>query len=421
MTEKIPPIADFSACAFLSPESGQKVWDAVNTGWTPGKAGKGFVNAGRLYTWNVTNDDGWPHHDHVIDLLSAADVPVDEMIYYQIIVYIDADGEFDCENEELEPIIVRQEPRLTPTPENDWRFGSTRTADEGGGGDSGGDMGGGDSGGSSEAPSEAPAETHGDTNNHHDHHDHVHYLGAPWYGGVWGRSHAAFQEHHRVKKNKKKRKKKSNDDFWDQQRMEDFPEDFQDLDLADAPTINYTDEDIHNLVAKGHTRKGYRGMGKGILKPDGFKIYWDVDATGAPHHQQVEQALGVRSHDCLTVNEDGTEDSHNEQMAAINQGDWKFGAGPAHSLNWDEGEPGKGVLFPDGSLHTWNQDEYYTHGDYLSEKGLNGVVSSFLYIERSGSVHDMGDPVPGKHHAAITTADPRLHFPKEHGSDWQFA
>lgn len=47
------------------------------------------------------------------------------------------------------------------------------------------------------------------------------------------------------------------------------------------------------------------GRGKFLVTPDGMFHQWQIDDTGAPHHQQVAERLGVRSVVAGEIDEDG--------------------------------------------------------------------------------------------------------------------
>lgn len=53
--------------------------------------------------------------------------------------------------------------------------------------------------------------------------------------------------------------------------------------------LNTTPEQIHDAVASGWVPGA---VGKGYTLPSGHRVEWAVNEYGAPHHQQVQQALG---------------------------------------------------------------------------------------------------------------------------------
>jgi hypothetical protein len=94
-------------------------------------------------------------------------------------------------------------------------------------------------------------------------------------------------------------------------------------------------------------------------------------------------------------------------------------------LNWQPGENGKGIVDQDGHVHTWNEEDYEVHGDYLRAFPELQALAYF-YITPKGEV-DVTMPSrhygeADKHHAMtelICEADPHL-YPDPNPGDWDF-
>lgn len=53
--------------------------------------------------------------------------------------------------------------------------------------------------------------------------------------------------------------------------------------------------------------------------------------------------------------------------------------------NWQPGQYGKGVVDQDGNVHTWNEEDYRFHSDYVnSHPGMD--PSAYFYISPHGSI-----------------------------------
>lgn len=61
-------------------------------------------------------------------------------------------------------------------------------------------------------------------------------------------------------------------------------------------------------------------------------------------------------------------------------------------LDWEPGVEGKGLVDEHGNLHTWNEDEYETHNDYILNHNQEvGSPKGYFYIDPDGSV-DVSHP-----------------------------
>src|ERR1700694_1461848 len=69
-----------------------------------------------------------------------------------------------------------------------------------------------------------------------------------------------------------------------------------------------------------------------------------------------------------------------------------------HILNWSPGNTGKGIIEPNGRVHTWNTNEYEEphHFDYLMYKGLPDTDSKFFEITPEGYYDSWDKDVKGK-------------------------
>lgn len=93
-------------------------------------------------------------------------------------------------------------------------------------------------------------------------------------------------------------------------------------------------------------------------------------------------------------------------------------------LDWQPGEYGKGIVDQDGHIHTWNEDDYETHHDYLQTHPDSGSPKAYFYIDPEGTV-DVSMPSigydPQGYHLMmeyITDADP--HFKAATKNTWSF-
>jgi hypothetical protein len=346
---KLPPFPDYEHVEHhLSPESTQKVWELVNEGWQPGKEGKGLFVNGELYTWATVDDDGWPHHSDVYPLLTQGGnyniAPAEVGALY----YIGTDGEIDGD-EQTVAIAPQHDPRLFDMGAEGFDLTAHKLADDGGG----------------EAP--GVAETGA-------------YLGYPLWG-IWGMASTRWQKHHRRKKRKKKRKKKS--DFWEDQRRQDFPEDFEETELEATKPRPYDEWEIRQLVNEAELNPVELGQeGKALLFPNGNRIEWRTDAHGGPHHDEVRSVYRLYDPDDadnIVIARDGTETNYSElwrkgmdeEFGMGGEEEWHFGkTADAHDFPPDQydptfdyhhyrpGQPGKAFIAPDGRLVSWNVGGY---------------------------------------------------------------
>lgn len=216
-------------------------------------------------------------------------------------------------------------------------------------------------------------------------------------------------------------------DFWDDQKKEDFPEDFELDEDGLLPWVDnhYTPEQVHQIVNKGVEPFG---EAKAIATPTGnHRIEWMVDKGGGPHHDEVAKACGyggrndlqylIRNHDGNWVDAYHMTDTDNDWnfMASVDENN--------HRLDWDEGNDGKGLLLADGSVHTWNGDDYDVHSDYLADHPeLDAGGAHYLYIEPQGKCSTAWGTLESEHEDQLREADPRLYADIDQGgaANWAF-
>ncbi len=92
-------------------------------------------------------------------------------------------------------------------------------------------------------------------------------------------------------------------------------------------------------------------------------------------------------------------------------------------LNWDEGQEGKGVIDNRGNVHTFDQEEYELHRDYMDQHEIHNAQYCF-YITPKGEIESFDgtwDPSTAGFVEQIQEADPRLHAPGEKNyTPWRF-
>jgi hypothetical protein len=115
------------------------------------------------------------------------------------------------------------------------------------------------------------------------------------------------------------------DGFTDRDLMSDEDWDAQMADTM-ARGMNMDPKEIQARVAQGW-QKGTKG--KGYTAPDGTHLEWTVDESDAPHHQQVQQALGHSHHT------DATHIMPSGQR--ISDADYLTGQFPELADDWDFG------------------------------------------------------------------------------------
>lgn len=130
-------------------------------------------------------------------------------------------------------------------------------------------------------------------------------------------------------------------------------------------------------------------VGKGWLNSDGTLHTWNTDGDeiygsgGSPHHDDFGYEPGSPWGVPLWIKEDGSvqganynqpeheeDDSLNyflnpKQEAQIkaadprlhHEGEWYFGSHKYTSQSWTPGQNGKGIITPEGVIHTWNVDQ----------------------------------------------------------------
>lgn len=90
-------------------------------------------------------------------------------------------------------------------------------------------------------------------------------------------------------------------------------------------------------------------------------------------------------------------------------------------LNWQEGHEGKGIIDRNGFVHTWTDDEFGLHRDYIEHAGLDQALAYFV-IAPDGRVDPAGAEPLGVNMAdIITEVDPRLYHDFDQPHDWNFS
>jgi hypothetical protein len=188
--------------------------------------------------------------------------------------------------------------------------------------------------------------------------------------------------------------------------------------------------------------------GKGIVAPDGTIHTWQTDQYESPHHNEVIQDLGyTRGPIPMTfeITPMGEWDSWTNRIGDLKQalaqgrpdltyaGDsrdgWDFTASmddeedTNHKLNWEPGQDGKGMLLPDGSVHTWHNDDYEVHNDYIADHpDLDVGGAHYVYISPEGKCSTAWGTLGPEHEDRLREADPRLYVDYDQGgaTGWAF-
>jgi hypothetical protein len=90
-----------------------------------------------------------------------------------------------------------------------------------------------------------------------------------------------------------------------------------------------------------------------------------------------------------------------------------------HQLWWDRGKPGRGILWDDGQLDVWNEDEF-THVQMgwsrptHRPKMLLLIRPDGTFIDKSGS-QGWPDEIPD--YSAVVNADRRLRWKPDSAAD----
>ncbi len=438
MAGKLAPVPDYEYIG-VDPKHGESLWQRVNQGWKPGKYGKGFIMNGELYTW-VVDSYGNPNHHAILQTFFEGKRPDD------YIAEIHPDGGFESWDRKYDSLIQTNDPRLKPS--SGWKVASddkpvnliqVNTLALGGNrylsrqpfayfpktqtialGQPGGHH----------ADLELPGETHHairydgwiETPEHHYRGPGVHFYTSDYvdlspeaYHALHEYAHPEFKPwvYHPPGEPVEDNWKFA--DFWEDQRKENFPEDFEEDELNQSKPMSV--EEIKARVEKGNTL--YQ-QGKSVHFADGYDIAWDVDKNGDPHHDQVVEALGledrpVKFYGILT--EDGTEEDAYGFLHDL----WSFKQANTH--NWDEGHSGKGLLLRDGTLITWNDEEYPFHDDYIAEHPEIDVGGAhYLYIWPNGKCSTAWGTLTEENEQEIRDHDPRLYVDVDTGrpGTWQF-
>jgi hypothetical protein len=146
--------------------------------------------------------------------------------------------------------------------------------------------------------------------------------------------------------------------------------------------------------------------GKGFIDEDGSVVSWPTDGRyGQPHHAEVfsgdmiDTYNVLQNHAGFTIDRDGTIEfpvgGQSQRKDYILQADprlkhdddrehWKFTSN--ETANWTPGQPGKGLLLNDGSIHSWVTD-HPTDGEPSHYEQYGRVVVPELSNYRDISKH----------------------------------
>jgi hypothetical protein len=146
--------------------------------------------------------------------------------------------------------------------------------------------------------------------------------------------------------------------------------------------------------------------GKGFIDEDGSVVSWPTDGRyGQPHHAEVfsgdmmDTYNVLQNHAGFTIDRDGTIEfpvgGQLQRKDYILQADprlkhdddrehWKFTSN--ETANWTPGQPGKGLLLNDGSIHSWVTD-HPTDGEPSHYEQYGRVVVPELSNYRDISKH----------------------------------
>jgi hypothetical protein len=191
--------------------------------------------------------------------------------------------------------------------------------------------------------------------------------------------------------------------------------------------------------------------GKGAILRDGSVVTWNYNGhLDDAIHAEVLHGMGIPISDTtftFYIEPDSTvyamdEEASFEDMERLRglgldvqtlepEEAWEFEAAwrtasSKHLLNWTGGTEGKGIVGEYGTVHTWDDDEYDLHDDYLRDAGLwpkdERAYTRFL-INHDGRVNNSGLGVlPPTVVSRITEADPHLYYtPHTLPNDWEFS
>ena len=110
-----------------------------------------------------------------------------------------------------------------------------------------------------------------------------------------------------------------------------------------------------------------------------------------------------------------------QELEALRASSWNFVS--AHQLNWTPGNEGKGLVAPDGSIHTWNVDDGQAphHTEYLEEMGIDPwhPETGELRDDVMDAISSFDISPEGLHHGplGLEKVDPRL---RKRPQAWNF-
>ena len=159
---------------------------------------------------------------------------------------------------------------------------------------------------------------------------------------------------------------------------------------------------MHIQYAREHGINANEIMSVFYIDPDGGIRAWGGDTIP----QNVRQIIG-------------------EADPRLNVGSesWKFtNLDSTDLLDWEEGNEGKGLIARDGSIYTWNDEDFDVHAQFL-EQHPEIVPQHYLIIHEDGKVESagLGEPLDQIAEDRLSDADPRLYVDHSEANTWNFA